>query len=110
MTRHKRTGIDETLDEDKFVGLAKEAASKPLPRAEVDVQYYFALAEKEGKPLTPKAKEGVWALFEKTHGERIKNVEAAVKRYAKTDTDEAKAQLEWYTHELARLKEWKARK
>jgi len=110
MTRHVRTGIDETLGEDKFVGLAKEAAGKALPRADVDVEYYFTLAAKEGKPLDAKTKQGVWALFEKTHGERVKNVEAAVKRYAKNDSEEAKAQLAWYAQELVRLKEWKARK
>ncbi len=110
MTRHTRTGIDETLGDDKFVGLAKEAATKLLPRAETDVEYYLTLAAREGKPLDAKAKREVWALFEKAHPDRVKTVEAAVKRYSKNDSDEARAQLQWYTQELARLKEWKGRK
>jgi hypothetical protein len=112
MTRHKRTGIDETLTEhDKYLGLAREAAASPSPRADIDVEYFLGLASmRSKKPVDGKTRSAVWGLFTKNHSERIKRVETVIARYEKNPSDEAKAQAQWYAKELARLKEWKGPK
>jgi hypothetical protein len=110
MRRIIKHTLDQSLeDTDTLVGLAKEAAQKPLPRADVDIEYFFDLAERAGKRISPKAREEVWNLFTKTHGERIKRVEEVVTRYREEAaiSEQARTQLAWYEDELRRLKEWK---
>ena len=111
MSRLGGTSIDQTIgDSAALLGLAKEAAQKPLPRADVDIAYFLDMAEKAGTRLTPKAREEVWELFSKNQGARIKRVEEVIARYRKDapGNEEARTQLAWYEQELRRLKEWKA--
>jgi len=113
MKRAKKETIDHAVSEtDAYVGLAKEAAQKPLPRADVDIEYYLDLAEKAGKHVPAKAREEVWNLFSKAQGARIKRVEEVVAKYRKDalGNEQARNQLQWYEQELRRLKEWKPEK
>ncbi len=106
MKHLKKSTIDQEVADD-YVGLAKEAAQKPLPRADVDIEYYLDLAEKAGKRVSPKAREEVWDLFTKAQGQRIKRVEEVITKYRKEKDEHAQNQLTWYEQELRRLKEWK---
>jgi hypothetical protein len=108
MTRLTKSTIDQTVsDSETLVGLAKEAAQKPLPRADVDIEYFLDLAEKDGKQVSRKEREEVWAIFTKTQSARIKRVEEAITKYRKSGSEDARNQLAWYEQELRRLKEWK---
>lgn len=110
MKTSKKGTIDQTVTNlESYVGLAKEAAQKPLPRADVDIEYYLDLAEKAGKHVSLKAREEVWNLFTKAQGARIKRVEEVITKYRKDapENEQSRNQLTWYTQELRRLKEWK---
>lgn len=103
----KDNSIDVHIEKwETLVGLAKEAAKQPTPVAQRDAHFYLQQAEQSrGKKLDPDVVRDVDAAFFKSMPERIARIEAVVKRYGKEESKGAKGQLEWYTGELARLKE-----
>ncbi len=110
MTIQKASGIEDHVEKfEKYLGLARAAAQKPSPRADVDIEFYLQLAQKShGKPISAKAKQEIHELFSKSMPERIKHVQAVIKRYEQEDSKQSKDQLAWYSAELSRLKAWQA--
>lgn len=104
--RAPRTAIDDHVESwEKYVGLAKAAAKKPIARADIDAEFYLSMAEKGTKKHIPlKLRQEIHEAFLQSMPERIERLKEVIKRYEGDDNKQARDQLEWYTRELERLK------
>lgn len=112
MTIRQNSGIEDHVEKlEKYLGLARAAAVKPSPRADVDIEFYLQLAQKShGKPVSAKTRQEIHELFKQSMPERIQRIQEVIRKYEDSDSKQARDQIAWYSQELSRLKAWQASK